>query len=98
MKNCHASVFFNETVVELLTSQKHLGIDLDEKLDFNSHIKEKISKAKRGISTMKKLRSKLPRNALLSIYNSFIRPHLDYGDIAYDQSTNDSLCQNLKSV
>ena len=47
---------------------------------------------------MKKLRSKLPRNALLSIYNSFIRPHLDYGDIAYDQSTNDSLCQKLKSV
>ena len=38
--------FFNETVVELLTSQKHLGIDLDEKLDFNSHIKEKLVKPK----------------------------------------------------
>ena len=98
VKDCHASVFFNETVVERSTNQKHLGIDLDEKLDFNARIKEKISKAKRGISIIKKLRSKLPRNLLLIIYKSFIRPHLDYGDTAYDQSTNDSLCQKLESV
>ena len=38
-------VFFNDTIVERSTSQKHLGIHLDEKLDSNAHIKEKISKA-----------------------------------------------------
>ena len=47
---------------------------------------------------MKKLQSKLPRNALLTIYKSFIRPHLDYGDIVFDQPTNDSFCKKLESV
>ena len=70
--------------MEQSKSQKHLGILLDEKLDFNAHIKEKISKANRGIGIIKKLQSKLPRNAPLTIYKSFIRPHLDYGDIVYD--------------
>ena len=49
------------------TSQKHLDIYVDEKLDFNAHVKEKISKANKAISIIKKLQSKLPRNALLTI-------------------------------
>ena len=81
-----------------LPSQKHLGIHLDEKLDFNVHIKEKISKANRGIGIIKKLQNKLPRNVLLTIYKSFIRPHLDYGDIAYNQPTDDSFCKKLESI
>ena len=93
VKDCHPSVFFNDTIVERSTSQKHLGIQLDEKLDFNAHIKDKISKAYRGIGLIKKLQSKLPRNALLTIYKSFIRPHLGYGNIVFDQATNDSFCK-----
>ena len=76
VKDCHPSVFFNDTIVERSTSQKHLGIHLDEKLDFNAHMKEKITKACRDIGIIKKLQSKLHRNALLTIYKSFIRPHL----------------------
>ena len=75
VKDCHPSVFFNDTIVER-SSQKHLGIHLDEKLDFNAHMKEKITKACRDIGIIKKLQSKLHRNALLTIYKSFIRPHL----------------------
>ena len=93
LKDCHPSVFFNDTIVEHSTSQKHLGIQLDEKLDFNAHIKEKISKTYRGIGIIKKLQSKLPRNVLLTIYKSFIRPHLGYGDIVFDQATNDPFCK-----
>ena len=35
---------------------------------------------------------------LLTIYKSFIRPHLDYGDIVFDQPTNDSFCKKLESI
>ena len=45
--------------MEHLASQKHVGIHLDKKLGFNAHIKEKISKAIRGIGIIKKLQSKL---------------------------------------
>ena len=81
--------------MEQSSSQKLLDIQLDEKLDFHAHIKKKISKANRGFSIIKKLQSKLPRNALLIIYKSFIRPH---GDIVDDQPTNNSICKKLKSV
>ena len=57
VKGCHPSVFFNDAVVEQ-TSQKDLGIHIDEKLDFNAHTKEKISKANRGIGIIRKLQSK----------------------------------------
>ena len=35
--------------------------------------------------------------ALLTIYKSFVRPHLDYGGIIYDQPNNESFCQKLWS-
>ena len=37
-----------------------------------------------------KLQSLLPRGALTTIYKAFVRPHLDYGDVFYDQSFNTS--------
>ena len=52
---------------------------LDEKLNFNHHVKEK--NANEGIGLIRKLAHVLPRQSLLIIYKSFIRPYLDYGDI-----------------
>ena len=40
----------------------------------------------------------LPRNFLITIYKSFIRPHLDYGAIIFDQPENESFCKNFESV
>ena len=33
---------------------------------------------------------------MLTIYKTFIRPHLDYGDIIYDQTYNTSFHQKLE--
>ena len=35
---------------------------------------------------------------MLTIYKSFIRPHLDYGDIIYDQAYNVSFHPKLESI
>ena len=40
----------------------------------------------------------LPRSSLLTIYKSFVRPHLDYGDVIYDQTNNFSLSDKIESV
>ena len=40
----------------------------------------------------------LPRNTLLTIYKSFVRPYLDYGDNIYTQSNNESMISKLESV
>ena len=51
-----------------------------------------------GVGLINKLRSLLPRSSLLTIYKSFVRPHLDYGDIIYDQPNNQSLSDKIESV
>ena len=44
-----------------------------------------LNKVNKTIGLLRKLQNTLPRPSLLTIYKSFIRPHLDYGDIIYDQ-------------
>ena len=86
----HPTVFFNEAPVAHTLCQKHLGMHLDEKLNFNPHVKEKITKTNKGIGVIRKLAHVLPRESLITIYKSFVRPHIDYGDIIYDQPNNSS--------
>ena len=97
-KVTHPTVYLNNSLVTQSSSQKHLGIHLDDKLNFIHHIKENISKANKGIGVIKKLNNTLPRKALLTLYKSFVRPHLDYGDIIYDQPNNESFCNKLETV
>ena len=40
----------------------------------------------------------LPRQALVTIYKSFIRPHLDYGDVLYDQAFSNSFHTKVESI
>ena len=40
----------------------------------------------------------LPRHSLLTIYKSFIKPHLDYGDIIYDKPNNQAFSNKLEPV
>ena len=47
---------------------------------------------------IKKLSYTLSRDALLTIYNSFEIPHLNYSDIIHDQPQNEPLCNKLRSV
>ena len=93
-KISHPKVNLNDSPVVQTTYQKHSGLYLDEKLNFSHNITEKISKAYRGIGVVKKLQNFLPRQSLLAIYKSFIRPHLDYGY----QPHNETFCRELESV
>ena len=45
-----------------------------------------------------KLQNLLPRTALITIYKSFVRPHLNYADVLYDQAFNLSFQQKLESI
>ena len=69
---------------------------LDFKLCFNGHLEKKLAKINRGITRLRKLQSMLSREALLTIYKSFICPHFDYGDVIYDKTYNDSFHSKLE--
>ena len=74
----------------MLHYRSTLVLTLDEKLNFKYHLKENCLK----LIIIKKLHNRLPRQALLRIYKSFVRLHINYGDIIYDQPNNDSFIKN----
>ena len=94
----HPPIKFNNNDISKCPHQKHVGIVLDSKLNFNVHLDKKIKKWKRIIGLIRRLSINLPRNALLTIYKSFVRPHLDYGDILYDKPNNENFQNKLEKV
>ena len=56
---------------------------LDTKLNFQSHVREAICKARRGIGIIRYLSKYVSRDILDQLYKLYVRPHLDYGDIIY---------------
>ena len=86
----HPPLTFNNIPVAQTHSQKHLGMQLDKKLNFEEHLNKVESKVNKTIGIIHKLQNILSRSALLTIYKSFIRPHLDHGDIIYDKVFNES--------
>ena len=55
-----------------------------------------LDKVNKTAELLRKLHNILPRPVLLTIYKSFIRPHLDYGGIIYDQVYNALFHQKLE--
>ena len=47
---------------------------------------------------MRKLRKTLPIPVLMTMYKAFVRPHLDYGDMIYDEAFNETFHQKLESI
>ena len=50
------------------------------------------------ITVIKRLSVNLPCDALLKIYKSFIRPHLNYGDIIYDKTNKESFKNKVEKI
>ena len=67
----------------------YLGMILDSRLNFNSHVREKIISARRGIGVIRYLSKYVSRNVLDQMYKLYVRPHLDYGDIIYHKHDPD---------
>ena len=66
-KSVYLPLHFNNIEVTQSTTQKHLGMVLDVKLDFQEHLKNIYSKVNKTISLLRKLNNTLPRLPLLTI-------------------------------
>ena len=61
---------------------------LDRKLNFSEHLKTIFQKTNKTIGLLCKLQTFLLTAPLITIYKLFIRSHLDYGDMIYNQTFN----------
>ena len=71
---------------------------LDGKSDFFEHFQNILKKVNKTISLLRKLQNNLPRAPLVTTHKSFIRPHLDYGEILYDQKFNNYFHEMLNLI
>ena len=71
-------------------------MDIDSKLNFQLHLNEVLSKVNKSIRLLHKLQAVLPRQSLVIICKALTRTHIDYGDIIYDQTYNDTFHQKME--
>ena len=90
-KPVHPPLFFNGIPVKRESHTEHLGVILDERLNFRLHIQEKIKKANKGLGLLKFLSRFTTRPVLDKMYKTYVRPHLDYADIIYHDQLKDSM-------
>ena len=74
-------LIFSHNTVSFTEFHKHLGIVLDSRLDFKGYLEVIFKKVTKTIRLLYKLQNLLPKKSLITVYKSFIRPHMDYGDI-----------------
>ena len=71
------------------------NILLDDKLSYEHHLNFVLNKVNKTIGLLR-IQQIVPKQSL--ICKSFIRPHLDYGDIVYDRAFYESFHKNLESI
>ena len=64
-KSSHLLISFNNVSVSRANFQRHLGISLDEKFNFNHYIEKKMVKAMKGIGVFKRLSKMFTRHSHL---------------------------------
>ena len=76
-KPSHPHLIFNCNQVIQTPYQKHLGTFLDDTFNFGKHLKYIADKVNKSFGLLRKIHKLLPRRSLVTIYRSFIRPHID---------------------
>ena len=82
----HPVVYFDNKPVKSTQIHKHLDIMLDSNLSYEHHIKSILNKVNKTVGLLRKFQLILPRYFLITIYKTFIKPHLYYGDVIYDRA------------
>ena len=83
----HPPLFMSDTQIKEVAHHKHLGIYLSSDCSWHTHINYIKEKAWQRLNVMRRLKFVLDRRSLETIYTSFIRPLLEYGDMIWDNCT-----------
>ena len=64
--------------LQKVKEEKDIGVIIDDQLDFESHISEKINKATEMFGLLQKSFNCLDRKTFTCLYKSMVKTHLDY--------------------
>jgi hypothetical protein len=74
----HIDYYINNLKIEMVSSHKHLGIYLDDKLTFNEHFDYVIAKSIKKWSTLKHICNTANGEIFKKLYKTYILPILEY--------------------
>jgi exonuclease III len=81
-------LILNGVNLQKVKSTKFLGIYIDENLNWKSHVDVVSSKISKTIGIMNRLRFFLPKNILITLYNSLVLPYLNYSILTWGGSSS----------
>jgi hypothetical protein len=90
-------VYMDNVIIKEVETHKHLGLTISEDGNWNEHVKNIMIKVSSHLSVFRRVKFKLKRSCLQTIYISFIKPLMKYSDIVWD-NIPDYLKQSLESL
>ncbi len=82
----------NNSVINHVITQKHVGITYDSKMSFNCHTNEIISKALKKFYTLKFLCKRVDGKTFLRLYKTYILSILEYSNLSVIYTGSQSMC------
>ena len=76
--NGDLNVTVNSQQLTRVTNYRYLGIEVDEALGWQSQVDIICTKVSAGIGALKHIRSLVPRQTLLRMYEALVAPSFDY--------------------
>ena len=80
-KNTEQPVVVNNTPVSRTDTHKCLGVHIDEKLSWDSHIDMICKKASAGIGAMRRIKPFVPVDTLEKVYKSLVQPYFEFSSL-----------------
>ena len=77
----------NNTELEIVHDHPYLGINIDDKLNWNAHVNKVCSKATRSLNFIKRNLKHCPQATRELSYFTYVRPQLEYATSVWNPST-----------
>ena len=90
----HSNVKIDQTILDKVESTTFLGVDIDSKLSWKSHIYKINNKLSKSIAILYRMKNLMTREWKMKLYNTFVLPHLNYCNIVWATASK----TNLKSL
>ena len=73
----------NIHMLDVVTSEKDLGVTIDHQLKFSDHIENAVKKANRVLGCLARTFRHLNKDTCLLFYKGMVRPHLEYASCVW---------------
>ena len=85
------NIIVYDDILNLTDDMTVLGINIDNKLNFNSHVSSMCNKASRQLNVLQRLKGSLDYASRLSIYKCFIMSNFNYCPVVWMFTSKSSL-------